>query len=319
MKKIICTLFSILLLFPVITPAQTSAKSSNFTRLDRIVAVVNGEVITQSQLSKELERTKKHYEQSNQPLPPAGELRTKVLDALIAKSLTLQLCNKRGIKASDDDVNKAINNILKMNKIDMAQLKQALEQQGMSFDSYKKTLSEQIAMQKLQQEEVAKGITVTPEDVRHFVNENKSKLSGYNAFHIMDITMPIADNASNTQIDSLRKQANELSLALQKGKSLEEVLKGYPYAQSEDLGWRSMGELPSLFQAKVAEMHVKSVSTPIQAPNGFHVLQLLEAKGENPKLSEADLKNLAFQQKVSAGIKEWTDKLRKESYVKVMN
>lgn len=318
MKKIGYILF-LMTVFPFMSQAQTSSTNTSFTRLDRIVAIANREVITQSQLNKELEHAKKQFEQANQPLPPQAELRTKVLDALIAKNLAMQLCKKRGITASDEDVNKAINNILKMNKIDLTQLKHALEQQGMSFDTYKQTLTDQIAMQKLQQEEVAKNITVTPEDVKKFIRENKSKLNSYNAFHVIDIVMPISDNATNTQIDSLRKQASEVGSLLQKGKSVEEILKQYPYAQNNDLGWRSLGEFPSLFQAKVAALNVKSVSSPIQAPNGFHVLQLLEAKGENPKLSDADLKNLAFQQKVSAGIKEWTDKLRKDSYVKIMN
>lgn len=300
--------------------AQSNAsKSSGFTKLDKIVAIVNREVITQSQLNTEIDHVRKTMEQSNQPLPPPGELRSKILDGLIAKKLTLQLCESRNITASDDDVNKAIDKILKMNNIGLDQLKGALAQQGLTFDNYKKNLKDQIAMQKLQQDEVARTVTVTPEDVKKFVRENKDKLNGYSAFHVIDVVMPITEAASTTQVDSLRKQANEVVTSLQKGKSIEEILKQYPYAQNNDLGWRSLGELPSIFQAKVAGMSVKSVSSPVQAPNGFHILQLVDAKGDNHKLSDADLKNLVFQQKMTDGVKEFTDKLRQESYVKIMN
>lgn len=319
MKKIVSILWLSCIALTFNIHAQTQATSSNFTRLDRIVVVVNREVITQSQLNKEIEHIKKQYEQSNQPLPSVNELRSKVLDSLIAKSLTLQLATSKGVIATDEDVDKAINNILKLNKIDLVQLKQALQQQGISYDTYKKQLQEQIVMQKVQQEEVAKTITLTPEDVKKFANENKNKFNGYNAYHVVDILMPISESSTPEQVASLRKQANEVVALLQKGKAIDEILKQYPYAQNNDLGWRSVGELPSIFQAKVANMTVKSVSTPIQAPNGFHILQLLEAKGENPKLTENDLKNLAFQQKVNEGIKVWIDKLRSESYVKIMN
>lgn len=300
--------------------AQPNAStSSGFTKLDKIVAIVNREVITQSQLNTEIDHVRKTLEQSNQPLPPPGELRSKILDSLIAKKLTLQACESRSITASDEDVNNAINKILKMNNIGLEQLKGALAQQGLTFESYKKNLKDQIAMQKLQQDEVARTVTVTPEDVKKFVRENKDKLNGYNAFHVIDVVMPIAESATSTQVDSLRKQANEVVALLQKGKPLEEILKQYPYAQNNDLGWRTIGELPSIFQSKVAAMSVKSVSSPVQAPNGFHILQLLDAKGENHKLSDADLKNYAFQQKMTEAVKEFTDKLRQDSYVKIMN
>lgn len=313
-----------ILLFLILTCAGVNAQSnastsSGFTKLDKIVAIVNRDVITQSQLNTEIDHIRKTMEQSNQPVPPPGELRSKILDGLIAKKLTLQLCEERNITVSDEDVNKAVEKIVKMNNIGVEQLKGALAQQGLTFEAYKKQLKEQIAMQKLQQDEVARTVTVTPEDVKKFVRENKDKLNGYNAFHVIDVVMPIAESATTPQIDSLRKQANEVVALLQKGKPMEEILKQYPYAQNNDLGWRTLGELPSIFQSKVAAMSVKSVSSPLQAPNGFHVLQLLEAKGENQKLSETDLKNLVFQQKMTDGIKEYTDKLRKESYVKIMN
>ena len=202
--------------------------------------------------------------------------------------------------------------------MEVAQLKHAVEEQGMSYDTYKNQMKEQIALQKLQQEEVAKTINITQDDVKKFIRENKGKLNPYNAFHVVDVMMPIAENATSTQIDSLKKQASELVKQLQKGKNVDEVLKQYPYAQNNDLGWRSLGELPSIFQATVATMGVKSVNAPIQAPNGLHILKLLEAKGENAKLSETDLKNLAFQQKVNEGLKDWIQTLRKEAYIKIM-
>lgn len=319
MKKILNLFLFFGLICAPLAYAQTSNTGSSFTKLDRIVVIVNKDVITQSELNSELEHVKKQFEHTNQPLPPQAELRKKVLDALIAKKLQIQICEDKHIAASDEDVDKAIGRIMAANKLNLAQLKTALQQQGLEYESYKKHIKEQITLQKLQQEAIAKSVTLNPEDVQKFVRENKDKLNPYNAFHVVDITLPIGENTTPAQLESLKKQAHDVMQGLQKGKTTEEIMKQFPYAQNNDLGWRALGEFPSIFQSRVAALKVNSVSEPVQAPNGFHILKLVEAKGENQKLTDKDLKNLAFQQKCSEELKVWLDKLRKDSYVKIMN
>lgn len=318
------SIFILIISFSFALPSRAQTTSQNraaFTPLDAIVAVVNREPITQSQLTKEMDKTKKQLEQTNQPVPSYVELRQQVLDALIAKNLQLQLSRTKNIVVKEDELNKAISHVASANKFTPAQLKEAIEHTGITYEDYRKQIGEQILLQKLQQEEVAKGLSFTPDDVNKFLRENKDKLNmaRYSTFHVLDIVMPIAENASSVQLIGLKKQAENCAQQLRKGKPIEDLLKEFPYADQNDLGWRSLGEFPSLFQSKVAEMNINSVSMPIPAPNGIHILKLIEAKGENPKPSQRDLKNLAFQYKISLAVKDWIKKLRQEAYVQVMN
>jgi peptidyl-prolyl cis-trans isomerase SurA len=301
------------------TGSAEATEHAGITRLDKIVAIVNRDVITQSQVNKEIERARHQVEQSHQPMPSDAEMRKKILDHLIAKSLQMQLVKSKNIKVTQEELDKAIKNVITSNKIDMTQLKQAIEQTGMTFDEYKKNLAEQISMQKLQQEEVARTVTVTPEDVSKISREYKNKLNQFNAFHVIDVVLSIPENSTAAQVTSLKKQAAEYAAQLQKGKSTEALAKEHPDLQNNDLGWRSLNEFPSLFQPKVAELRLKAISAPIAAPNGIHILQLVEARGENvARLSESDLKNIAFQFKTKEALQGWTDKLRKDAYVRIM-
>lgn len=316
MNKIVKTslLLSIFISLPAIAQTTETTKAS-FTRLDKIIAVVNREVITQSQFDQEMDRAVKQLQKTNQALPEPQKLRKEVLDHLIDKNLQMQLCKNKGIRVSDEDVNKAIQTIATGNRISIEKLKEAVTQTGVSYDEYKKQIQEQLLLQKIQQEEVAKTISFSEADVKKFMRDNKDKLNQYSSYHVVDIVFPCEEGAKNAE--QIKKQANDLSMQLQKENNLDVALKNYPYAEKNDLGWRQLPEMPSLFQAKIASLKINGATTPVPAPNGFHILKLVEAKGQGMTLTEKDAKNLAFQQKVTEAIKEWSKTLRKDAYIKI--
>lgn len=316
MKKIIYAFLVITLGLSVTIQAEPTKNNPGFTRLDKIVAIVNHDPITLSQLNTEIEKINKQAEQLHEPLPTAVEIKKIALDNLIAKSLQIQLCQVKGIKLPQEELNKTLENIAKANKITTAQLKTAVEQAGLNYDTYVRQISQQLLFQKLHQEEVAKNMSFTPEDVKKFVREHPTVLNKYSAFHIIDILLPATE--SSNQIAQLKKQANALASALQAKKDLDETLRQYPSAEKNDLGWRNLGEVPAIFQTKVAQMSVNSTSTPIQAPNGFHILRLVEAKGDNPRPTEDQIKNIAFQQKMSEAVKVWLEKIKSDAYIQYL-
>lgn len=320
MKKIYYAFFILGLIYSFnILGEETSSTKPTFTRLDKIIAIVNRDPITLSELDKEMDRAKKQFEQTNQPLPPPAQFRKEVLDNLIAKSLQKQLCQAKGINIKQEDVDKTVGNIAKANKLSLAQLKEAIEHTGLNYEDYLIQIKEQLALQKLQQEEVAKNVTLTPEDVKKFMRENKNQLTKYNAFHLVDVLIPVGESEPSNRITEVKKQATHLAQQLQVSKDFDVTLHQYSSAEKNDLGWRALAEVPSLFQSRVASMNINDVTAPIQAPNGFHILKLLDAKGENAKPSEAQLKGIVFQQKMQIAVKEWVQKLRNDAYVKIIN
>ena len=283
------------------------------------MVIVNREAITQSQLTREMEHAPQQLEHAHQPIPALSELRRQVLDNLINKNLQLQLCKANGLKMPDEEINNAIQNIAKSNKITVAQLKEAIGQTGLTFDEYKSEIHEQLLLQKLQQEQAVKNISFTPDDVKKYMRENKDKFNRYSTYHVIDIVLPSAEGTTASQIEQVKKQASNLATQLQTGKDLDIAIKQYPAAEKNDLGWRGLADYPSLFQSKIAALKINNTSAPIQAPNGFHVLQLTGAKGDSVQPTETEIKNIVFQQKAQEAIKDWLANLRKDAYVKIIN
>lgn len=320
MKRIFTLFIFFGLFFSIVSYAEDAANNKpTYTHLDKIIAIVNREVITQSELNKEIELAKKQFQHTDQPMPPEDVFRKEVLDHLIAKSLQMQVARSKGINVTKEEQDKAIESIAKSNNINVEQLKEGVAQSGMDFDQYKRQIAEQLLIQKLQQEEVAKNITITDEDVKKFKQENRDKINQYSAYHVIDILLPFSETADQGQINEIKNQASALSQQLQSGKEVDVALKQYPYAEKNDLGWRALGEFPSLFQSKIAAMRIHNVTTPIPAPNGFHILKVVDAKGQTVNPTENNIKNMVFQQKVSAAVKDWIQKLRNDNYVKIMN
>lgn len=290
---------------------------SSFTRLDKIVAVVNTDIITQSQLNKEMATAKKQLEHEGGPMPSEKDLRKDVLDQMIAKNLQMQLAKAKDVQVTEADVDKVIANITKNNKMNLEQLKQALTQSDTNYTEFRSRIHDQIMMQKLQQQEVAKNVSVSPTEVKEFYRTNNGK-SQYNAFHLVDVLLPLQENAPQAKFAELQEQARALIQALSKNEDIDDALKSYPTAEKSDLGWRAINEVPSLFQPKVASLRIKQMTPPIQAPNGIHILKLVDAKGENIKITEKDAQNMVFQHKMVEEIKLWVAKLRKDAFVKII-
>lgn len=302
MKKIV----SPLLLTAFLTLQLPASAATNVTNLDRIIAVVNTDVITDSQLNNEIAQAQKQMQHNNTPMPPESELRKKILDHLVDKSLQMQLVKQKNIKVADEEVNKAIENIAKQNHLTLEQLKPALESSGLNYSEFRHRIQEQILLQRLQQQEVvAKTVTVNDEEVNEFLRKNQGKMQNYSAFHVVDL---IAANET---------QAQQVAKSLQKSTDTEQITKETG-AQNNDLGWRTLPEFPAIFSSQVVGMHVGDVSKPIKAPNGYHVLKLVDAKGDKIKLTKKDAQNLVFQTKANDAVKKWLAEIRKNSYVQIM-
>jgi peptidyl-prolyl cis-trans isomerase SurA len=293
-------------------------KAASFTPLDKIIAIVNNEVITQSQLNDEIAQEKKQLQRANTPMPSDKEIHSKLLDQLIVKKLQLQLAKARNIQVTDADLDKAIDNIAKTNHLNLAQLKQALEQTGIEYPQFRARIREQILLSRLQQQEFAKTITLTSAEVKDFLRKNQGKMNSYNAFHLIDMVLPISDATATAQITGLRQQAQTVAQKLQHGARQEDIVKQFSSLQSNDLGWRTLADLPPIFTEKLPTMNIGTISNPIQAPNGFHILKLVDARGESAKLTEKDAQNLIYQRKVTEKTQEWLKELRKTAYVKIL-
>lgn len=299
--------------------------------LDKIVAIVNGDVITQSELSKRMTALNHQLAGPNSTTPKPSALRKLALDNLIDTLLQVQLAKRVGMQISDAEIDTIISNIAKSNQLTVERLKQTLqEREGLSFKEYREQLRDQILIGRVQQQTLGRDIAVSEQEAEK-VLRNPPKINNNNVaaqYHVADILIALPDNASPDQVKAATAIADKVSAKLKQETDIEKAIKEFDtpkqQVQSTDLGVRKIDELPPLFAPEVAKMQVGQSTSPIKAPNGLHVLKLLEAQGtgaspQNLKLTKERAKEFVFQQKLEKKLKPWLKELRDAAYVKIIN
>lgn len=272
--------------------AYANAKASGVEPLDTVVAVVNDQVITASQLNVQEELTKKQLVAMHTPLPPESELRHQVLQHMIEISLQTQIAKTQGINITDDQLDKTISQIAAQNNITFAQLPKKLAEQGVNYDQYRSQIREEMTVSQIEQQAVGGSINITPQEVNDMLRMVKANdLSGDTqsamaAYHLKDILIALPDTPTPDQIDQAQKQAVTLVTKLRGGADFSQAAAGVSQGQNAlqggDLGWRKLAELPDPFIAYVKTMQPGDIAGPIRTPNGFHIIKLIEAQGVNP-------------------------------------
>ncbi len=310
-----------LVLFSLISFTTSDAKT-NDASLDQIVAVVNDDVVTRSELNQNLAIVKMQIAQAHVPTPSQDVLQKQALDQLINKKLQLQIAKQAGVSITDADLDKAVQLVAEQNQMSVNALYARLREEGMSVSDYRHEIHDQLVLQKLQQQEVISRITITPEEVNSFLHSKIWQNNGAKEYRIQDILIPFSDTPSSQEIASARIRANAILAQLHAGKSFRAI------AQSEssekhaleggDLGWRKLPEVPSAFAEHLVSMDKKDIAGPIQTANGFHLIQLVDVHQLDQHEAAPDRKQvekLLMQRKFEEAIQNWVSKLRSQAYI----
>lgn len=255
--------------------------------IDHIVAIVNDGVITQSQLDRQFALAQEQLQQTHGPMPAASVLRDQVLQHMIDEQLQLDLAKKLGIKVTDADVDRAIAGIAQQNSISVAELQTKVVQQGMTYDQYQQQIRKQMIISQLQQHEVASRVTVSQQEINDALSAMaKQPVQKDPSYHLLDMVVPLSETPTPQQVSAAQQLAQSIVVKLRAGADFgQTVLAGASYKpplQGGDLGWHKLSELPDLFVAPVQHLQPGNITDPINTPNGFHILKLVEAQGVGP-------------------------------------
>lgn len=264
--------FFALLFGPVVCGATKQA-------LDKVVAVVNENVITQHELDTQLELMRKQMQAKNIPLPPEDVLRKQVLQHLIDIDLQLQLAKRNDITIDATELDDTIAKIAEDNKLTMTQFREAVAREGMTWENYRENLQKEMIIARLQQRAVGHEIEITPKQVDDYIKHDLANDKSKSLFHVQNIVIPLPDAPSSQQISGAKQKAQQLLAKIQKGAdfSLLAVAESSgDYAlEGGDLGERHLAELPEIFEKQVKNMQVGEVSGPIRTGNGFQLIKLV--------------------------------------------
>lgn len=256
--------------------------------LDRIVAVVNNEIVLDSELVEMEQTVRQQLRQRNAAIPSSDVLRRQVLERLIMQKLQIQRAEMAGIRVADDALNAAIRQIAENNNLTLRQFRDALESDGYDFAEFRETIREEMIINRLRKSEVEDSIVVSEREVDNFLATQNLQGESEQAYRLQHILVGVPDAPSPEQVQAAEQKLAEIQDLLNQGGDFSEVAAGYSDGQNAleggELGWRKQAELPTLFASVVPNLAVGEVSEVIRSGSGFHLVKLVEKRSEETHL-----------------------------------
>ena len=269
-----------LLAIAVLVACASSAHA--VTLVDRIVAVVNKEVITYSELHEAVAMAERQLERQGTPAPARPVLERQMLERLILDKAQIQYARETGLRIDELQIDRAVERIAQSNKMTLTDFRKALEGDGVGFDAFRSDVRQQMIMARLREREVDNKVQVSESEVDLFMEQAKARpdSSEYNVAHIL---VRVPDQASPERIREARNRAEAALAEAKSGAPFARVAASYSDApdalQGGALGWRSHERLPELFANTLAAMHPGDLSEILRSPAGFHILKLNDKRG----------------------------------------
>ncbi len=265
-------------------PAAVAQTAPPIIELDRIVAVVNDDVIVESELQARMRLVKDQLSQSGTALPPEEVLGKQVLERLVLERLQIQIAERAGMRVEEETLNKAVEQVARQNNLDVAQFKQILERDGFDFARFREDIRKEILISRLQQRQIKNRITVSDRDIDNYISTLEKQGTDASAYRLSHILVAVPEAASSEAIAEARRQAEQVVEKLRNGTDFAKLAvaqsDGQQALQGGDLGWRNGSELPTIFADLVPKMSKGEISDPIKSSSGFHVVQVADVRGD---------------------------------------
>ena len=273
----------LLLLLAALAALSSASVHAAVVLVDRIVAIVNKEVITYSELSEAVGMAERQLRRQGTPAPDRAVLERQMLERLILDKAQLQLARETGIRVDELSLDRAVERIAQSNNMTLADFRKALESDGVSFDSWRGEIRQQMIMGRLREREVENKVQVTDTEVDLFLEQLKTRPAEGSEYNLAHILIRVPEGASPERIRQARDRAEEALAEVKKGEPFARIAAGYSDApdalQGGALGWRSAERLPELFADALAKMKPGEVSEPLRSAAGFHLLYLADRRG----------------------------------------
>ena len=286
------TLFATLLLLLSLNIAQAQE-----VVLERIVALVNDDVVLASELEAELISVRQDLEQRNVRMPPEAELRRQVLERLIMQALQLNVAERRGIRVDSATLDAAVRQVAERNGLSLTGLRDALEAQGLDMALFRDQLRREIIISRLRQQVMNQRVDVTEQEIQQFIERNRSLDREY---RLEQILISIPEAASANAIAEARERADGVLERLESGESFARVAASASDARNAleggDMGWRSAFQLPTAAANAIRELEPGQYTSPLRTSAGFQIYRLRETRGSNEQMIEqANLRHIVIE------------------------
>jgi peptidyl-prolyl cis-trans isomerase SurA len=273
-------LFSLLLLFPAL--AHTDQK---IIPLDHIVAIVDSDVITRSELDSRINLIVQQMNKQGGKLPPHDVLEKQVLERIISDRLQLAYAAQTGLRVDDSQLDKTLERIADQNKMSLPDFKTALDKEGINFDKFREDIRKEIIIARLREREVDNKVVVTDSEIDNALTTQNASQDSDDEYDVAHIMVRVPEQASPEDLQKLRAKADDALKKLQGGADFGQIsaaMSDAPKAlEGGDLGWKKPNELPELFQEALKPLKKGELTAILRSPNGFHILKMVDRRGNS--------------------------------------
>ena len=265
---------------------QTSAG----VELDRVVAVVNDDIISRSELDARLGRVREQLRQSGTAPPPPDALRRQVLERLILRRLQLQIARNSGMRVDDESLNRTILRIAEQNELTLREFRDAVERDGHDFARFREEIREDILIAEVRRRRVENQINISQGDIDDYISmmESRGAEADRHRYRIGHILIAVPDGASSEEIDEARGRAERVLEELRAGADFANMAvthsDGQKALEGGDLGWRLASDLPTMLADAVLRLETGDVSEPVRSASGFHLVKLVDRQGSQRQM-----------------------------------
>ncbi|MBG6288267.1 MULTISPECIES: peptidylprolyl isomerase [Pseudomonas] len=287
MKTMLCKALRPLMLGALLASSVVHAE---VVPLDRVVAIVDNDVVMQSQLDQRLREVRATIQKRGAPLPPEHVLTQQVLERLIIENIQLQIGDRSGVRITDEELNQAMGTIAQRNNMSLDQFRAALAHDGLSYDEAREQVRREMIISRVRQRRVAERIQVSEQEVQNFLASDLGKIQLSEEYRLANILIPVPDSASPETVQAAARQAQEMYQQLKQGADFGQLAvsrsAGDNALEGGEIGWRKAAQLPSPFDSMVGTLAVGDVTEPVRTPGGFIIIKLEEKRGGSKMLRD---------------------------------
>lgn len=313
-------IFTLVCLGILILNSQTAAaRAKQIEQLDYVIAVVNSDVITASELKKRIKQILAQLKNKKSKLPSKNVLYRQILEQLITEKIQLQLAKRASVIIDDETVNNVIQKIARENRLTLSEFRDVLKQDGIEYAEFRQNVKNEITINQLKKRRVENRIVVTDQEIETELNNQKNNEALSDEFHLAQILIATPEGASPDQIQQAKQKAQQVLAQLKIGADFSETAAANSNGQNAlnggDLGWRQAAQLPSIFTDYVVKLQAGQITDLIRSPSGFHIVKVLERRSKDKKriVEQTHARHILMvpnQVKNSAVVKEKLKRIR---------
>ena len=300
--------------------------SSSEAVVDRVVAVVNQEIITLSEVEKwakpfqEKIITEDRLERREQ----LQEVYRKVLERLIEEKLIDQEVKKNGIKISSKEVEATLEEVKRRNTATQEELERALAVEGLTLDAYKKQIEKGLQRKKLIHWSVKVEMKLGEKELRDFYQKNTDRYRPDESYRPCHILFVVPKGATLEEVKEIKKKCQGVLEKIKGGSDFGEMALLYSQDTSNkdmgDLGYFKKGELIPPFEREALRLKIGEVSGIVRTEFGFHIIKLLDRKGGEPLPFEEVKERIQadyYESEMEKAYKQYLSILKEKSIIEI--